>query len=211
MALTVRQTGPVGRLQMAFQGTLYITDQHVCFTVEERSHTLPIKVQHRDIKQVTRQRPQPKKGVCVCANAEFCRWLLQAQTPVGSHLRLALQLVLKCAHPLLCSFACTLLWTLLHAGKVNTVVCLSMVVVMLSAQERLWMCCGWTCRRLQQTDKTTLRSKTLKQARGPWRVHWRSLSTSQQMFSLSDVCFSCLYRHLHVVCRRFNNTAMRSC
>lgn len=108
---------------MAFQGTLYITDQHVCFTVEERSHTLPIKVQHRDIKQVTRQRPQPKKGVRVGANAELCRWLLRAQTPVGSHLGLTLCLVLKCAHTLLCSFACTLLLNLLRAGKVNTVVC----------------------------------------------------------------------------------------
>ena len=70
---------------MAFQGTLYITDQHVCFTVEERSHTLPIKVQHRDVKQVTRQRPQPKKGVCVGANAQFRQWLLPAQALVGSH------------------------------------------------------------------------------------------------------------------------------
>jgi hypothetical protein len=31
-------------IQMAFQGTLYITDRHTCFTVEERGRKLPFKV-----------------------------------------------------------------------------------------------------------------------------------------------------------------------
>uniref|UniRef100_A0A061QPF5 GRAM domain-containing protein n=1 Tax=Tetraselmis sp. GSL018 TaxID=582737 RepID=A0A061QPF5_9CHLO len=47
-------------IQMAFQGTLYITDQHTCFTVEERGRKLPFKVSHKEVKAVERQRPSRK-------------------------------------------------------------------------------------------------------------------------------------------------------
>mmetsp|Transcript_10180 Transcript_10180/g.11928 ORF Transcript_10180/g.11928 Transcript_10180/m.11928 type:complete len:411 (-) Transcript_10180:553-1785(-) len=44
-------------IQMAFQGTLYITDKHTCFNVEERGRKLPIIVEHATVSQVERQRP----------------------------------------------------------------------------------------------------------------------------------------------------------
>eukprot|EP00192_Tetraselmis_astigmatica_P000021 CAMPEP_0117677150 /NCGR_PEP_ID=MMETSP0804-20121206/16590_1 /TAXON_ID=1074897 /ORGANISM="Tetraselmis astigmatica, Strain CCMP880" /LENGTH=342 /DNA_ID=CAMNT_0005486411 /DNA_START=125 /DNA_END=1153 /DNA_ORIENTATION=+ len=47
-------------IQMAFQGTLYITDRHTCFTVEERGRKLPFKVLHAEVSTVQRQRPTRK-------------------------------------------------------------------------------------------------------------------------------------------------------
>ncbi|GAX73145.1 hypothetical protein CEUSTIGMA_g598.t1 [Chlamydomonas eustigma] len=47
-------------IQMAFQGTLYITDAHTCFSVEERNRKVPFKISHADIKKATRQRPLRK-------------------------------------------------------------------------------------------------------------------------------------------------------
>lgn len=37
--------------QMAFQGTLYITDKHTCFTVEERNKKVPFKVRYSEGNQ----------------------------------------------------------------------------------------------------------------------------------------------------------------
>ncbi len=48
--------------QMAFQGTLYITDRHTCFVVEERGRKVPFKVPHSQVSKVTRQRPARKGG-----------------------------------------------------------------------------------------------------------------------------------------------------
>mmetsp|Transcript_31692 Transcript_31692/g.70450 ORF Transcript_31692/g.70450 Transcript_31692/m.70450 type:complete len:365 (-) Transcript_31692:731-1825(-) len=47
-------------IQMAFQGTMYITDKHTCFSVEERGRKLPFKVPHTQVVKATRQRPQRK-------------------------------------------------------------------------------------------------------------------------------------------------------
>ena len=44
-------------VQMAFAGTLYVTDKHACFNVEERGRKLPVCVAHADIASVERQRP----------------------------------------------------------------------------------------------------------------------------------------------------------
>lgn len=49
-------------VQMAFQGTLYITDRHTCFSVEERNRKMPFKVPHSQISKAERHRP-PRKGV----------------------------------------------------------------------------------------------------------------------------------------------------
>ena len=48
-------------IQMAFQGTLYITDRHTCFSIEERNRKLPLKIPHSLIEKAVRQRP-PRKG-----------------------------------------------------------------------------------------------------------------------------------------------------
>lgn len=47
-------------IQMAFQGTMYITDKHTCFSVEERARKLPFKILHTDIVKAERHRPQRK-------------------------------------------------------------------------------------------------------------------------------------------------------
>lgn len=47
-------------LQMAFQGTLYVTDRHTAFSVEERGRKLPFKVAHGQVVRATRQRPARK-------------------------------------------------------------------------------------------------------------------------------------------------------
>eukprot|EP00976_Prorocentrum_cordatum_P116878 1196226-Prorocentrum_minimum.AAC.1 len=44
-------------IQMAFQGTLYITDKHTCFNVEENDRRLPIVLEHKQVERVERQRP----------------------------------------------------------------------------------------------------------------------------------------------------------
>lgn len=49
-------------IQMAFQGTLYITNKHACFSVEERNRRLPFKVPHCFITKAVRERPQ-RKGI----------------------------------------------------------------------------------------------------------------------------------------------------
>uniref|UniRef100_A0A7S3QPN5 Uncharacterized protein n=1 Tax=Dunaliella tertiolecta TaxID=3047 RepID=A0A7S3QPN5_DUNTE len=48
--------------QMAFQGTMHLTDKHLCFSVEERGKQLPIKVPLSSINYATRQLPT-QKGV----------------------------------------------------------------------------------------------------------------------------------------------------
>ena len=53
-------------MQMAFQGTLYITDQHTCFSVEERNRKVPFKIPHSEITKAVRQRPI-RKG-----ESEYC-------------------------------------------------------------------------------------------------------------------------------------------
>lgn len=58
MAAAPSYTPPL--VQMAFQGTLYITDKHTCFSVEERGRKLPFKVAHASISKATRQRPARK-------------------------------------------------------------------------------------------------------------------------------------------------------
>ncbi len=47
-------------VQMAFQGTLYVTDRHTAFSVEERGRKLPFKVAHGQVVRATRQRPARK-------------------------------------------------------------------------------------------------------------------------------------------------------
>ena len=47
-------------IQMAFQGTLYITDRHTCFSIEERNRKLPFKIAHSSIEKAVRMRPQRK-------------------------------------------------------------------------------------------------------------------------------------------------------
>jgi hypothetical protein len=42
---------------MAFQGTLFITDRHTCFNVEENDRRLPIVLPHKSVTRVERQRP----------------------------------------------------------------------------------------------------------------------------------------------------------
>jgi len=49
-------------LQMAFQGTMHLTDRHLCFSVEERGKQLPIKVPLSSISSATRQLPAQKGG-----------------------------------------------------------------------------------------------------------------------------------------------------
>lgn len=49
-------------IQMAFQGTLHVTDGHVCFGVEERGKQLPIKVALRSVQAASRQLPAAKGG-----------------------------------------------------------------------------------------------------------------------------------------------------
>mmetsp|Transcript_30631 Transcript_30631/g.57693 ORF Transcript_30631/g.57693 Transcript_30631/m.57693 type:complete len:368 (+) Transcript_30631:94-1197(+) len=44
-------------IQMAFEGTLYITDKHTCFDVEEQGRKLPITLEHAAVIQVERVRP----------------------------------------------------------------------------------------------------------------------------------------------------------
>lgn len=38
--------------QMAFEGTLYITDKHTCFDVEEQGRKLPITLEHAAVRKV---------------------------------------------------------------------------------------------------------------------------------------------------------------
>lgn len=47
---------------MAFQGTMYLTDRHMCFSIEERGKQLPIKVPLSGITRATRQLPVQKGG-----------------------------------------------------------------------------------------------------------------------------------------------------
>ena len=43
-------------IQMAFAGTMYVTDRHTAFNVEERGRKLPLVVEHAQIARVERQR-----------------------------------------------------------------------------------------------------------------------------------------------------------
>lgn len=47
-------------IQMGFAGTLYITDSHTCFNVEETGKQLPVALTHAQITRVERQRPARK-------------------------------------------------------------------------------------------------------------------------------------------------------
>ena len=47
-------------IQMAFAGTLYITDAHTCFIVQEGGRQLPVALTHSQITRVERQRPARK-------------------------------------------------------------------------------------------------------------------------------------------------------
>ena len=47
---------------MAFQGTLYITDKHACFNVEEKGRKLPISIPHTSLTRVERTRIRTKGG-----------------------------------------------------------------------------------------------------------------------------------------------------
>ncbi|GFH14151.1 GRAM domain-containing protein [Haematococcus lacustris] len=47
---------------MAFQGSLYVTEKHVCFSVEERGRQLPLKIPLQDITAASRQLPAQKGG-----------------------------------------------------------------------------------------------------------------------------------------------------
>eukprot|EP00898_Chlorokybus_atmophyticus_P004636 jgi/Chlat1/5173/Chrsp33S05146 len=47
-------------IQMAFQGTLYISDKHVCFHIEERGRRLPVVVEHAQVTSVLRQAARAK-------------------------------------------------------------------------------------------------------------------------------------------------------
>ncbi|KAL6753747.1 hypothetical protein V8C86DRAFT_2720355 [Haematococcus lacustris] len=49
-------------IQMAFQGSLYVTEKHVCFSVEERGRQLPLKIPLQDITAASRQLPAQKGG-----------------------------------------------------------------------------------------------------------------------------------------------------
>jgi len=57
------------RAQMAFQGTLYITDKHTCFDVEEHGRKLPITLEHSLVRA-----PLP-------ANTAHCRSFRRAGPP----------------------------------------------------------------------------------------------------------------------------------
>ncbi|KAJ9511143.1 hypothetical protein QJQ45_013235 [Haematococcus lacustris] len=48
--------------KMAFQGSLYVTEKHVCFSVEERRRQLPLKIPLQDITAASRQLPAQKGG-----------------------------------------------------------------------------------------------------------------------------------------------------
>lgn len=82
-------------IQMAFQGTLYITDRHTCFSVEERGRKLPFKVDHTQTVRATRQRSQRKGDLSDILKLEMTNgnWLSFKDFESGSALDSALALV----------------------------------------------------------------------------------------------------------------------
>ncbi|KAG2483319.1 hypothetical protein HYH03_017820 [Edaphochlamys debaryana] len=82
-------------IQMAFQGTLYVTDRHTCFSVEERGRKLPFKVPHTSITRATRQRPSRKGDLSDILKLELSNgtWLAFKDFDSGSALDSALALV----------------------------------------------------------------------------------------------------------------------
>ncbi|KAG2435329.1 hypothetical protein HXX76_007403 [Chlamydomonas incerta] len=82
-------------IQMAFQGTLYVTDRHTCFSVEERGRKLPFKVPHSAVVKATRQRPARKGDLSDLLKMELGngQWLAFKDFENGSALDSALALV----------------------------------------------------------------------------------------------------------------------
>ncbi|KAG2446789.1 hypothetical protein HYH02_008349 [Chlamydomonas schloesseri] len=82
-------------IQMAFQGTLYVTDKHTCFSVEERGRKLPFKVPHSAVVKATRQRPARKGDLSDLLKMELGngQWLAFKDFDSGSALDSALALV----------------------------------------------------------------------------------------------------------------------
>ncbi|KXZ42738.1 hypothetical protein GPECTOR_121g438 [Gonium pectorale] len=82
-------------IQMAFQGTLYVTDRHTCFSVEERGRKVPFKVPHSAVVRATRQRPARKGDLSDLLKMELSsgQWLAFKDFDSGSALDSALALV----------------------------------------------------------------------------------------------------------------------
>ncbi|GIL83474.1 hypothetical protein Vretimale_11171 [Volvox reticuliferus] len=82
-------------IQLAFQGTLYVTDRHTCFCVEERGRKAPFKVPHSLVVKATRQRPARKGDLSDVLKLELSNeeWLTFKDFDSGSALDSALALV----------------------------------------------------------------------------------------------------------------------
>ncbi|MEW5297895.1 MAG: hypothetical protein WDW36_001073 [Sanguina aurantia] len=82
-------------IQMAFQGTLYITDRHTAFSVEERGRKLPFKVAFSQVVKATRQRPLRKGDLSDILKLALSdgRWLSFKDFDSGGDLDSALALV----------------------------------------------------------------------------------------------------------------------
>ncbi|GFR49492.1 hypothetical protein Agub_g11431 [Astrephomene gubernaculifera] len=82
-------------IQMSFQGTLYVTDRHTCFCVEERGRKIPFKVPHSQVVRATRQRPARKGDLSDVLKLEQVsgQWLAFKDFESGSALDSALALV----------------------------------------------------------------------------------------------------------------------
>ncbi|GIL75055.1 hypothetical protein Vretimale_7747 [Volvox reticuliferus] len=82
-------------IQLAFQGTLYVTDRHTCYCVEERGRKAPFKVPHSLVVKATRQRPARKGDLSDVLKLELSNghWLAFKDFDSGSALDSALALV----------------------------------------------------------------------------------------------------------------------
>ncbi|GLC33731.1 hypothetical protein PLESTB_000109800 [Pleodorina starrii] len=82
-------------IQLAFQGTLYVTDRHTCYCVEERGRKAPFKVPHNLVVKATRQRPARKGDLSDVLKLELSngQWLAFKDFDSGSALDSALALV----------------------------------------------------------------------------------------------------------------------
>ncbi|GIL53166.1 hypothetical protein Vafri_8847 [Volvox africanus] len=82
-------------IQLAFQGTLYVTDRHTCYCVEERGRKAPFKVPHSLVVKATRQRPARKGDLSDVLKLELSngQWLAFKDFDSGSALDSALALV----------------------------------------------------------------------------------------------------------------------
>ncbi|EFJ45228.1 hypothetical protein VOLCADRAFT_106042 [Volvox carteri f. nagariensis] len=82
-------------IQLAFQGTLYVTDRHTCYCVEERGRKAPFKVPHSLVVKATRQRPARKGDLSDVLKLDLSngQWLSFKDFDSGSALDSALALV----------------------------------------------------------------------------------------------------------------------